>query len=181
MPVAVFFTKMCTRNGILPQGAPTSAYLSNLVLREFDKNIGEYCNSHKIRFTRYADDMTFSGDFNIDTLLYFVDKQLKHIGLQRHPDKTKVMCTHNRQRTTGIIVNSIQQVPREYRMGIRQEIHYVKKYGLDSHAKHLGKEKFQYLESLLGRINYVLNVNPQDAKMIQYQKYIKALQTIESF
>ena len=179
--VAVFFTKLCTYNGALPQGAPTSAYLSNLVMRKFDEVVGSYCSSHNIRFTRYADDMTFSGDFDIAALLFFVDQQLNHVGLHRHPEKLKIMRQHDRQKTTGIVVNSSQQVPREYRMKIRQEIHYIKAYGLDSHAEHIGEDKLHYLHSLLGRINYVLGVNPRDARMAEYRKYVDALKTIETF
>lgn len=179
--VAVFLTKLCTYNGTLPQGAPTSAYLSNLVMRKFDEAVGEYCVSHSIRFTRYADDMTFSGDFDIAALLHFVDQQLKLVGLTRHPEKLKVMRQHDRQKTTGIVVNATQQVPREYRMKIRQEVHYIKAYGLDSHVEHVGDEKCHYLQSLLGRINYVLAVNPNDTKMAAYRKYIEALKTIEEF
>ena len=179
--VAAFFTKLCTYNGVLPQGAPTSAYLSNLVMKEFDEAVGVYCRAHNIRFTRYADDMTFSGDFDIAALLHFTDKQLNHIGLTRHPEKIKVMRQHDRQKTTGIVVNAKQQAPREYRMNIRQEIYYIKTYGIDSHAEHIGKEKTQYLQSLLGRINYVLSLNPKDTKMIAYQRYINARITVDSF
>lgn len=179
--VAVVFTKLCTYNGVLPQGAPTSAYLSNLVMKEFDEALGAYCGTHSIRFTRYADDMTFSGDFDIAALLYFVDQQLKLVGLTRHPEKLKVMRQHDCQKTTGIVVNTTQQVPRKYRMKIRQEVHYIKKYGLDSHIEHIGSEKHIYLQSLLGRINYVLAVKPNDTKMASYRKYIEALKTIEEF
>lgn len=177
--VAVLLTKLCTYDGVLPQGAPTSAYLSNLVMREFDEAVGAYCQALHIRFTRYADDMTFSGDFDIAALIYFVDQQLARVGLQRHPEKLKIMRQHDRQKTTGIVVNAFQQVPREYRMKIRQEVHYIKKYGLDSHAAHIGVEKLHYLQSLLGRINYVLSVNPKDSKMVEYRKYIEVLDSIE--
>ena len=61
------------------------------------------------------------------------------------------------------------------------EIYYIKTYGIDSHAEHIGKEKTQYLQSLLGRINYVLSLNPKDTKMIAYQRYINARITVDSF
>lgn len=137
---------------------------------------------YNIRFTRYADDMTFSGDFDIAALLFFVDQPLNHVGLHRHPEKLKIMRKHDRQKTTGIVVNSYRpQVPREYRMKIRQEIHYIKTYGLDSHVERIGEEKLHYLQSLLGRISYVLGVNPKDTRMAEYRKYIDALKTIETF
>lgn len=180
-PVAVLLTRLCTYNGTLPQGAPTSAYLSNLVMRKFDEAIGAYCASRDIRFTRYADDMTFSGDFDIAALLHVVDQELKYLGLTRHPEKLKVMRQHDRQKTTGVVVNATQQVPREYRTKIRQEVYYIKTYGLDSHVERIGGEKVHYLQSLLGRINYALSVNPNDTKMMSYQKYIAAVKTMEEY
>lgn len=47
----------------MPQGALTSSYISNLVMKEFDEEIGNYCKENGISYTRYSDDMTFSGDF----------------------------------------------------------------------------------------------------------------------
>lgn len=179
--VAVLLTKLCTCNGILPQGAPSSAYLSNLVLKRFDEAVGEYCAKQFIYFTRYADDMTFSGDFDIAELLRFVDRELTYIGLKRHPEKLRVMRQHDCQKTTGIVVNSKQQVPREYRMKIRQEIYFIKTYGLDSHVERIGADKSHYLQSLLGRIDYVLSINPKDSKMREYRRYIEALKTLESY
>lgn len=180
--VAVLFTKLCTYEGVLPQGAPTSPTLSNLVLKQFDEVVGDYCKGRGIRFTRYADDMTFSGsEIDIAALLYYVDQQLASLGLERHPEKLKVMRQHNRQKTTGIVVNSINQVPREYRMRIRQEVHYIRKYGLDSHVDRIGEEKQRYLTSLRGRINYVCSINPEDHKMAEYLEYIDALIIVEKY
>lgn len=57
IPVATLLTNLCCYNNSLPQGAPTSAYLSNLVMRQFDESIGDYCKTQGIRYTRYADEM----------------------------------------------------------------------------------------------------------------------------
>lgn len=59
--VAMMLTNLCCLEGSLPQGAPTSAALSNILMKDFDYKIGDFCKMFKIRFTRYADDMTFSG------------------------------------------------------------------------------------------------------------------------
>lgn len=55
-------TSLCFLNKSLPQGAPTSPYLTNLLLIDFDVAIGEHCETNNIRYTRYADDMAFSGE-----------------------------------------------------------------------------------------------------------------------
>lgn len=57
--VSMLLTKLCCLNGCLPQGAPTSSTLSNILMIDFYKEVAEYCLKNNIRYTRYADDMTF--------------------------------------------------------------------------------------------------------------------------
>ena len=170
---SVLLTRLCCLKETLPQGAPTSAYLSNLVLRKLDENISSYCLDKKIRYTRYADDMTFSGDFDIAALLFRVDQELKYLGLSRNKRKLKVMKEHDRQCTTGIIVNKNMQVSREYRMEIRKEIHYIERFGLDDHLSHVGETRMHYVDHLIGKIEYALFINPKDHKMQEYLEKIR--------
>ena len=174
LPTAVFLTRLCCLRESLPQGAPTSAYLSNLIMRHFDEQISAYCMERKIRYTRYADDLTFSGDFDVAALLYRIDGELKYLHLRRNPQKLKVMRGGDRQKTTGIVVNEKQQLPREYRMTIRQEIHYIQKFGLDDHLAHIGETRTHYLQHLMGKIEYALFINPKDEKMKAYREVLRA-------
>ena len=65
------------------------------------------------------------------------------------------------------------QVPYKYRHKIRQEIYYIKKYGLESHLKKIGLDDCQkYLLSLRGKINYCLQINPQDKTLLEYKNFI---------
>ena len=166
--VAVFLTKLCCLNECLPQGAPTSAYLSNLIMNNFDGIIGKYCLDKKLRYTRYADDLTISGDVNIGEIIYLVDRELRYLDLKRNIKKMSVMRRGNRQKVTGIIVNDKLQLDREYRLKIRQELYYIKKYGIDSHLSHIGEERGNYISHLLGKISYCLFINPKDEKMKEY-------------
>lgn len=174
LPTAVILTRLCCLRESLPQGAPTSAYLSSLVMLQFDNNISKHCIANNIRYTRYADDLTFSGDFDIAALLYLVDKELKYLNLRRNPQKLKVMRRGDRQKTTGIVVNEKQQLPREYRMKIRQEVHYIQQFGLDDHLAHIGATRSNYLDHLIGKIEYALFINPKDEKMKSYREIIRA-------
>ena len=70
---------LVTYDDYLPQGAPTSPYLSNLVLRDFDLKVGKWCKSNKINYTRYSDDMTFSGNFKPSEVVKMVRKMLYKI------------------------------------------------------------------------------------------------------
>lgn len=172
--IGVLFTTLVTYDGYLPQGAPTSAYISNIVMKDFDETIGNYCTSNNIDYTRYSDDMTFSSDFDISELIKVVRKNLYKLGLKLNNDKIHIVRNSSSQSVTGIVVNEKVQLSSKYRKKIRQEIYYIKKYGLESHLnriKILDKEK--YLRSLYGKILYVLQINNNDKEFIEYKNYVR--------
>ena len=175
--IGMLLTNLCTYNGYLPQGAPTSSYISNLVMKEFDDELGEYCKQQNIAYTRYSDDMTFSGDFNPSLIIKKVRKMLYKLNLELNNDKIHVVYNNKRQSVTGIVVNDKLQLSSDYRKKIRQEIYYIKKYGLESHLKYIKSElsKEKYLSSIYGRILYVLQINNNDKEFIEYKKYLKEI------
>lgn len=173
--VRILLTYLCTYNEFLPQGAPTSSYISNLIMRNFDEKIGAFCGENNINYTRYSDDMTFSGDFDVKKVIYKVKDELKKLGMQLNYDKIRVIYSNNSQTVTGICVNEKVQVLRKKRKKIRQEVYYIKKYGLRSHLKKVKMEdEFSYILSLLGRINFVLMISA-DKEFMEYRKFILKL------
>ncbi|GGG99067.1 reverse transcriptase family protein [Pedobacter zeae] len=178
--IASLLAKLCTYDGYLPQGAPTSPYLSNLYLKNFDDIVSKYCSENNIKYTRYADDMTFSGkeeDLNITS---FIEVQLFNIGLYLNSDKSKLMKRNEKQVVTGIVVNDKLQVPREDRDFIRNEVHFLTKFGLNDHLNRTLNKKANYIEHLLGKINFALHINPDDLKMKRYKaKVIEYAKSIE--
>ncbi len=175
--VGMILTYLCTYDDHLTQGSPTSAYISNLVMKEFDEEIGAWCDLNKISYTRYSDDMTFSGDFNPSELITKVRKKLHKLGLELNNNKIHVVDKSSSQVVTGIIVNEKAQVRSEYRHKIRQEIYYIKKYGLVSHLKHQNSSinSKEYLNILYGKILYVLQINKNDKEFVEYKKIIGEL------
>ena len=173
--VSKMITQLCCFKNSLPQGAPTSAALSNIVMLDFDYTIGEYCKGHGIRYTRYADDMAFSGNFNECKIISLVKHELRKLNLKLNPKKTRLRIQGQQQEVTGIIVNNKLQLSREKRRAIRQEIYYIKKYGIKSHMNHLGEKHNNYLVHLAGKINFALFINPHDREMAEYRAYIKTL------
>lgn len=168
--VKTLLLNLCLYDNYLPQGAPTSPMLSNLVLRDFDNYIGEYSKKFNINYTRYADDLTFSGDFNPYKLKNKVEAFLNEMSFNLNNKKTKIITNAKRQIITGVVVNEKLNVPSSYKRKIRQEIYYIKKYGLDSHLSCLkyNGSRDKYLESLRGRINYVLSIVPNNKLFQEY-------------
>lgn len=175
--VGMILTYLCTCGNHLTQGSPTSAYISNLVMKEFDEELGEWCSLNNISYTRYSDDMTFSGNFNPSDLIIKVRKLLYKLDLELNDDKIHIVHQSSSQNVTGIVVNEKVQVSRKYRDKIRQEIYYIKKYGLGSHLKksNIDSDELKYLNKLYGKILYVLQVNPADKENIEYKNFVEKL------
>ena len=68
-PVRTLLAHLCCYRDFLPQGAPTSPYISNLVLFPFDRYMERWCKNQNITYTRYCDDLTFSGSFEPETVI----------------------------------------------------------------------------------------------------------------
>lgn len=158
--VTVILTKLTTYKGALPQGAPTSPTLSNILMRKIDEKVGRYCSENKIRYTRYADDLVFSGNFSIKRLLAKLHTALAPQQLRINNKKTRVMRRHSTQMVTGLVVNDKLGIARDTRRKLKQELYYCEKFGVESHLVAIN-EKQRYLENyqkvLDGRLNYQTN------------------------
>ncbi len=174
--VRLMLTSLCCLREHLPQGAPTSPAISNLVMSPFDEYMLDWCGQREIAYSRYSDDMTFSGDFDAAGVVRKVDGFLGAYGLELNRDKIRLCTSGERQTVTGIVVNEKLQLPREYRRLLRQEIHYCRKYGIEEHLKRKGMDDIQagdYRKSLLGKVRYLLFVNPQDEWFRQAEGFLK--------
>ena len=153
--------------GHLPQGAPTSPMLANLVCRELDKNLEKIALVEGLVYTRYADDMTFScGLYDRDQVkrvIKQVSAQVGDFGFSVNSRKTSVSKTGGRKIVTGISVEESElRLPRVYKDKIRQELYYLERFGLASHCSKLkAKNHFTYLMRLNGKIRYAAAVEPR--------------------
>ena len=167
---------LTTYDDYLPQGAPTSPYLSNLVLRDFDYLVGNWCKNNNINYTRYSDDMTFSMNEYNPNLIRYIRINLYKYGLELNNDKICLINNSSKQKITGIVVNDKIQVDIKYRKKIRQELYYINKHGLKEHLRRIDyNDKTKYLKSLYGRILFVLSVDSSNKEFIKYKEIIKEL------
>ena len=173
-PIRVLLSMLCYRGDGLPQGAPTSPAITNIVMCDFDQTVGEWCNERGIAYTRYCDDMTFSGDFDEKKIIEFVTEELKRMGLRLNKRKTAVVSHGRRQVVTGVVVNGKLNVSKEYKRAIRQEVFYCQKFGVEEHMKRSGISltREQYVARLLGKIRYVIHICPDDENFKRYRDII---------
>ncbi len=174
-PIRVLLTMLCYYKDSLPQGAPTSPAITNIIMYDFDEAVGEFCQEKKIAYTRYCDDMTFSGDFDEKEIISFVKEELRKLGLFLKNRKTAVIPASKRQVVTGIVVNEKINITKDYKKKIRQEMYFIKKFGLDKHLNRLGiSDKQQYILSLKGRISFVLQTVPNEHEFLEYRDFLNA-------
>ena len=171
----VLLTLLCVHKDALPQGAPTSPAISNIILRDLDNIVGIWCTERDISYTRYCDDMTFSGEFNPQEVKTIVKSELRKLGLFLNDKKTIVLHSGQRKSITGIVANEKPNVPVAYRRKLRQELYYCQKYGIENHLTRTKSDAPAdcYIRQLLGRINYVLSVDPENSEMIMYRDWLR--------
>jgi RNA-directed DNA polymerase len=144
----------------LPQGAPTSPALSNALCRRLDARLAGAARALGFSYTRYADDLTFSGDEpeHAKVLLARVRRIVQAEGFLENPAKTRVMRRGRRQEVTGVIVNEKLTVPRTEVRRLRAILHNASKTGLVSQNRENHPAFVRYLE---GKIAFVKMVDPR--------------------
>lgn len=172
---SILLSVLCVYTDTVPQGAPTSPAISNIILRDFDNRVGSWCEERGIAYTRYCDDMTFSGEFKPAEVREFIKKELFKEGFFLNSKKTVVLHDGQRKSVTSLVVNDKLTIPKNYKKVIRQEIYYCQKYGVEEHLKQRGFNEGveTYLRRLLGRINYVLSVEPENIEMQEYRDWLR--------
>ncbi len=172
--IRTLLSLLCSYKDTLPQGAPTSPAISNIIMKGFDDYLGNWCGERNITYTRYCDDMTFSGDFDTEEVIEVVRHELKKLGLYLNDKKTIKVHDGQRKIVTGIVVNEKVSVSSSTRKKIRQNLHYCMNYGIESHMKHadIKISKKLYLQKLLGQVNYVLSVTPNNNEFLTYKNWL---------
>ena len=156
------FTKLVMYNGGLPQGACTSPVLSNIVSFKMDIRLSNLAKKMGLTYTRYADDITFSGPKEKvnDGLLRIVTQIINESGYEINNKKTRFQSYKIKQEVTGLIVsNGVVSVPKNYIKKIRQELYYIKKFGIIDHKIKSNINNRFYKEHLKGKIMFVYSIN----------------------
>lgn len=162
-PLRVLLTMLCYYREGLPQGAPTSPAIVNILLRDFDEQLGAWCRERGVTYSRYCDDLVFSGE-SLDGVREKAEAELRALGFFLHGGKTRLRRDGQRQTVTGLVVNHGVRVPAEERRAVRQAVYYCRRFGVEDHLRRIGSAQTPqaYLDQLLGRVGYILQANPAD-------------------
>jgi hypothetical protein len=151
----------------LPQGSPTSPGLSNLSAAMLDFRLLEYARSRGLNFSRYADDLTFSGKVvnkpNQSTIGFIASSE----GFKLNAKKTYYAQSSCQQKVTGLNVNHKVSIPKKNRRKIDTHIHNCLRFGPFANMHRMGKFKMNYREWLLGNIVYIQMVHPEQGRRMR--------------
>ena len=153
--VAETIARLCTNNGCLPQGAPSSPVISNMICFRLDKSLMEFSKEHRLLYTRYADDITLSsfqppialfegdrpdsGRLPLEKLSGKLVSIIGNNGFELNPEKLHYADKNSRRMATGIKINEGLNVDRRYVRNIRSALLKVEKLGPAATQAELGK------------------------------------------
>lgn len=166
-----FLAHLLTLNGSLPQGAPSSPLISNLVLRSFDEKLNEFSKQNQYTYTRYADDIAISGDQPTAHEAYIqIANLLKDEGFSLNHKKTRHFGqNHAAWLLTGLSITRDGgiRLPKAKRRAIRQQVYYLVKYMQqdlatpNQHSKRL-LDDVLLPDRVIGKLRFWLWIDPND-------------------
>lgn len=174
---------------VLPQGAPTSPVLSNIVLKSLDEEMVRLSERMGCRYSRYADDITLSHSKAISRMSPFwlqkIRKVIENHGLTINEKKTKTFVPGIRREVTGVVVSDKINVSRTYVKQVRTLLHLWEKYGykraqaifVKDFCKGISKNLVNVID---GKINYLEMIKgKEDPTYRKYNRKLKRLQWLE--
>ncbi|MBQ5964296.1 reverse transcriptase domain-containing protein [Massilia sp. ZL223] len=171
--VAYYLASLCCHSEALAQGAATSPALSNIILKSFDKRLTRLANKCGLKYSRYADDLTFSGETIHHSFSGAVEKITAEYGLAVNKEKTRLKIGHGARVVTGISIQGGRlAVPSKFKRELQNEVFFIRKFGLLSHLSNRKISNPNYLNSLLGRVSFWLHIEPENEKAQLARKLI---------
>lgn len=171
--VARLIAQLTSDQGCLPLGAPTSPIIGNLILHPVDSVLAVEAKKIGLVYTRYADDLTFSGGLPFD-MTERVESALLPLEYELNSGKAQIRQRGQRIVVTGLTVAEPDRprLPKQFERRLRQELYFIEKFGLEDHCANEylwpfideDNEDRQFEHSvnhLRGKIRYAMGVEPE--------------------
>jgi hypothetical protein len=138
--------------------------LSNIVAITLDKRLMAFAKKYNLKYTRYADDLAFSGESIPVKFIEYITRIINSCGFTVNEKKTILNIERNKRIITGIsIADKEIKVPRKYKRKLKGEIHCIRKYGITTHIRRKKIKNPNYLYSIVGKIHFWLSVEPNNS------------------
>jgi len=168
--LAFIIANIVTYKNSLPQGAPTSPIISNIVTQRLDRKFAKFSMQKRIRYSRYADDLTFSTNKDIfnEDFISEVEVIIKEENFKINSEKTRIQSSMDRQEVTGLVVNQKVNVKREYLNSVRAMLNNWEKGGVnfaqsryDFHKKKI-EQNIDFRNALRGHIDFIGSIKGKE-------------------
>lgn len=174
--LSTLFARICCFENCLPQGAPTSPALANIICRGLDEDLLNYCLERGLRYTRYADDIAISGRRIAGVNIHDIRNTVKRHRFSLNERKTNILRDGSRKVVTGIVVNEKMTAPRAIRREFRKNIYYIRKYGVDGHVRRINERRKNYLLHLMGIAIFIRWVDRMNTTISKDLAFLRQLQ-----
>ena len=172
--IAGYLATLCCLDKSIPQGGATSPAISNIILNTLDKRLYNFSKNKKIIYTRYADDLVFSGKSISLEFKTYVVKIIEDFSFEVNTKKTKKYIEGDRKLVTGIVVGEKDiRLPKVKRKEIKQEAYYLIKHGILDQVKRYND--IFYIDRVLGRLSYWKQIEPDNLYVLNSIKEIKKM------
>lgn len=169
-----YLSSLCCLNESLPQGAATSPIISNIVLKTLDNQIGRICSKQNIVYSRYADDLVFSGEIVPQNLERWIKSTINKLGFVVNDTKTTFYGNTSRKMVTGIIVGEEKiRLPKYKRREIKHQVYFLKKHKIKDQVKRYND--IFYVDRVLGRLSFWKQIEPENQFVLKSIKDIKKM------
>lgn len=153
--ISMSLARLCCLDGCLPQGAVTSPSVSNIVAKRLDARFEALSRGMGLRYTRYADDMTFSGLAINPSLISTVTSIVANEGFRVNEKKTRLVTGQKKKIVTGISVAEEEpHLPKATKRQLRAELHSLKTKGYVQHTTQMEIHDPLYLDRLRGKFSF---------------------------
>lgn len=177
--ISISLAELCTFNWRLPQGAPSSPMISNLIAWSMDIKLSKFCNKRSLKYSRYADDITISGGKDLPKYKTLIFRKIQEEGFSINWEKVRLHDRGSSQRVTGLVVNDKVTLGREKKKWLRAIVHNIVKNGPE--AENRENDPF-FKERIFSHLAFAKMVEPDFAdslldslKSVDWESYDKKL------
>ena len=161
--VAFYLSSLCCYDGCLAQGSPVSPVISNVIAKHLDRRLYRIAKKYNLKYSRYADDIAFSGECISVKFIEYVKGIITDCGFLVNDNKIRLYKEYGNKILTGLsLATGVPRLPRDYRRSLEKELFYINKYGIKGHISHNKIRTSNYLESILGKVRYWLMIEPNN-------------------
>ncbi len=172
--ISFLLAKFCCYDDSLPQGAPTSPYLSNIIAKRLDSRLYNLAKEHHLKYSRYADDMTFSGNHISKNFIDFAYKILIDEGFTPNYTKSKLIVGRGRKIITGLsISNKKITIPRNKKRELRSKAYSVLSSDAKYKINYAAIDDPIFVERLIGQFSFWNFVEPDNLYAVNTLKLLK--------